>query len=495
MTVAVEIRRRQRRDDVRRWLGRAGLVVLVAPMLLIIGAIAAGLHPLEAVVGVVFAAAVVGLIVAIMARPELGALAIFALVAVVPVDTLFEHDVAFLSGGLKITDLLLLVSLGTWTVARAVDHRPVRLPSRPLTALVVAFLIVALYGVFTARSSGVDVKLALLELRAILVLLLVFPIVDGVRRIEDLERALAVFLTAVALSAMIVTRDFILGRGSVALFSNDATRINNLVYVYHLAGIVWGLSLIPFVRSRTVRTLLLVLTGVCAAALFYASRRGGWIVALLAPLIVLALLPLHRWSRSGRRLLLMVGAVVGVILFANSVSTNPIESPLTSARERLFSLGRSDEDVSARHRVAELERARELIRDRPLAGIGLGASITFISPLYDPVAEESNVLHTNIYVHNSYIWVALKLGLPALAVFLALLGVAITEAYRGYTRTSDLRARRLMLGGVATLVALVLVALSEPHLTYVGSSPLLVGASALTQVVPRLTERPPVGPG
>jgi len=494
VTVAVETRRRNRRADARQWLRRAGVVVLLAPVLIILGGIAAGLAPLDAAVAVAFAAAGTGLFVAILARPEIGALAILVLTAVVPVDTLFEYDVAFLSGGLKITDLLLLASLGAWVLARVVDRRPVRLPSPAVTGLLIVFLILALFGVLNARSSGVELKLALLELRAILVLLLVFPIVDGVRRREDLERGLVVFLTAVSISAVIVTRDFVLGRGSVALFSNDATRINNLVYVYHLAGIVWGLALIPFVRSLMVRTLLLGLTGICAAALFYASRRGGWVVALLAPLVVLALLPLNRWGWSGRRLVLMVGAVIAAILVANTMSTRPIESPWTSARERLFSLGRSGEDVSARHRVAELEQARELIRDRPLTGIGLGASITFISPLYDSVLEVSNVPHTNIYVHNSYVWVALKLGLPALAVFLALLVAVVSSAYGGYRRTTDRRDRRLMLGGLATLVALVLVASSEPHLTYVGSSPLLVGAIALTQVVPRLKERRPDRP-
>jgi O-antigen ligase len=237
-----------------------------------------------------------------------------------------------------------------------------------------------------------------------------------------------------------------------------------------------------------VRIALLVLTGLSIAALFFTYRRGAWAVALLVPVIVVALLPRDRRARFGRQLLVVAGAVAILVAGANQLAATPIASPLASARERLASLGLSAQDISAQHRVAELRQARDLILRHPLTGIGLGATITFVSPLYDALAAAADVPQTNIYVHDSYVWVALKLGLPALVVFLLLLGAVIREAYAGYRRVIHARAKRLMLAALASLVALVMVSLSEPHLTYVGSTPFFVAVIALSQLIPQLPE-------
>jgi O-antigen ligase len=431
---------------------------------------------------------------AVAVRPEVAALVTLVLVTVVPIDTLFTYDLPFLSGGLKVTDLLLLACLGSWVARQVVDPHPIRLPSRPVTVLVLGLVALGGVGVLTARSNGVELKFALLELRAFLALLLVFPIVDGVRRIEDLRRAVAVFLVATAVSSVVITRDFLNGRGTAALFAGDALRVNNLVYLYPLAGIVWAFALMPWIRDRR-RWLLFGLAGICAAGLFFTARRGGWVVALLAPLAVAALV-----SPARRRGLLRV--LVGIALAAtvaiavtNELSSHPIRSPLSSARERLFSVDEGDADVSTGHRLAEIRAARKLIADNPVTGIGLGATITFVSPLYDPTTGLSDVPTTNNYVHDSFLFVALKMGLIALGVFVALLGVTVRDAYVGYRAATDPVAERLMLGGFLTLLALIAISFTEPHLTYVGSAPLFAAAIALTQIVPRLERDQAADPG
>jgi O-antigen ligase len=389
--------------------------------------------------------------------------------------------------------VLLALTLGSWLVSLVVDRRRVRLPSRGVTGLVLAFVGLGLLGLVTAWTQGADMKLSFLELRAVLALLLVFPVVDGIRRVQDLERALAIFLAAVVVGAAVVTRDFILGRGTLTLFSDDATRVNNLLFVYPLAGIVWSAALLPTTRARAVRLGLLAVTGISGAALYFTARRGGWLAALAGALVVLAMLPARRRSVLVRSLVFMAGAVVGLVLVANSVAERPMESPGASFVERLLSINEGeDEDPSTGHRLAELRRARELVADHPITGIGPGAELTFISPLYNKDLESADVPYTDIYVHNSYVWVALKLGLPALAVFAGLLLVALRQAHDGYRRATDPRARRLQLGAFATMVALVLASFTEPHLTYVGSIPLFVAVLAVSQVAPRLApERAP----
>ena len=461
---------------------RAGLaaagVVLVAGC----GWLAAEL-PIGAVAAV---AGALVLAIVIVAKPELGPLAVLVLVAIVPVETLFERDVAFLSGGLKVTDLLSFATVGAWLAQRALRFAPTASPSRGVRNLLLAFLVLAGLGVVTALMTGVQFKFALLELRGLLTLLLVFPVVDAVRRLRDLEWGLAVFLLAVAVGAVLVIDDFRSGGGQVALYSDDATRVNNLVFLYPMAGITLTLALIPFERRARVRLALLALTAVNATALYFTLRRGAWVVVLLAPALVLALLPSRLRPRSVRLLLAMMAAGVALVVVVNRISDDPIDSPLDTARDRLFSVFESDEDVSTRHRRAEFDRAVELIGEHPINGIGLGQSITFVSPLYDRTAEESNVPHTNIYIHNSYTWVATKLGLPALAVFVALLVTVLRRGYRAYRGALTPRGARLLLGAFVTLVAVAIESFTEPHLTFVGSTPLFVGLIAMIELVPRL---------
>ena len=134
-------------------------------------------------------------------------------------------------------------------------------------------------------------------------------------------------------------------------------------------------------------------------------------------------------------------------------SDRPISSPLTSARDRLRSVDQGDEDVSSRTPGRRApRRPRPLIAEHPLTGIGLGADITFVSPLYNATAKLSDVDFTTIYVHDSYVWVALKMGLVAFVVFLALLLGRRRDAYRGYRSVSGPGPKTLMLGGLLTML-------------------------------------------
>jgi O-antigen ligase len=471
---------------------RAGAgAVLVIPPLLAAGWLAADL-PVRTALAVAGGVTVLLVLVpAIVARPELGTLLTLVVAAVVPVDTLFEYDLRFLAGGLKVTDLLLVLTLGSWLVGVVVEKRPVRTPRPAVSGLLLALVGLGLLGLVTAWTQDVDLKLSVVELRALLALLLVFPVVDGVRRMVDLERALAVFLVAVAVSAVIITRDFVLGEGNLALFSNEAVRVNNLIFVYPLAGVVWAAAIYPSTRQRVLRFLLLAVIGISGAALYFTARRGGWLAALAGVLVVVALLPGRRRAVLLRSLVLMTAAVMGLVVAANALAARPIESPGASFVERLLSIDEGEEDPSTGHRLAEVRRAQELIASHPLTGIGPGAEFTFISPLYNEELESADVPHTDIYVHSSYVWVALKLGPPALAVFVALLATLLRDAHRSYRRSTDMRARRLLLGALATLAALMAVSFTEPHLTYVGSTPLFVAVIAVISLAPRLEAEQP----
>ena len=102
---------------------------------------------------------------------------------------------------------------------------------------------------------------------------------------------------------------------------------------------------------------------------------------------------------------------------------------------------------------------------------------------------------TTSYIHNSYIWFALKVGLVGAFAFVALLLLQAKRAWTALRERSDPRRQRLLLGAFATLVALLVVSLAGPHLSGDSSTAYLAAVIALIEFVPLLPDerggRPP----
>jgi O-antigen ligase len=193
----------------------------------------------------------------------------------------------------------------------------------------------------------------------------------------------------------------------------------------------------------------------------------------------------------GRRLRLLVSlaAAIGVAVLAvtafNGISRQS-ENVLAAAGARISSVVAFEDDISAQHRISEWEEARRLIESNPLRGIGLGNTLTFYSPLYDPETARPGGYVTNTYVHNSYVWIPLKLGLPALVMFAALIVVVLIRSFRSSRTLAGRRARTLMVGGLASLTSLLVLATVGPHLNTESATPYLAAVIAVLLVVPRL---------
>jgi O-antigen ligase len=175
--------------------------------------------------------------------------------------------------------------------------------------------------------------------------------------------------------------------------------------------------------------------------------------------------------------------IVGSILLYPSGA-----SELRPASARLGTLVHGVADVSSRHRLAETQEAIRRIEEDPLTGIGLGGTITFVSPLYNEQQQAANVRFSTSYLHNSYTWIALKLGIPAL---LLLLWIALRSMVRcvRLAASNDRLAHSLTVSGAACLVASVLFSATGPHLTDLNSVPLVAILLALPDVVERITQK------
>ena len=441
--------------------------------------------PVLAVGGIVGAA----LVAMTVTRPEFGALAILVLVAIVPRDVLFDQGIALGGGNLKVTDLLLVVTVGSWLAARTVNPVRYPLPSLPTTLLLLGFLLLALVSLATADAMGTPRKLSLLELRPLLSYLLVFPLVSAARSWAQLRLGIAMLLGAAALSAGISIVQYALGVGSDATFTGGALRVDSATFLFPMIAAVWALALLAHAPTRRARWVTLCLAAVSITGLFFTFSRGAWLALIAGGLMVLVLLrPRRRVRALGWLVPLGVIAAASVVAF-NSMSTRQVANPLSAGLDRLTSVGEYRNDVSSRYRVGEWETAVDEITRHPLTGIGLGTSITFTNPMFSSSSNSYGYSFSTFYIHNSYLWFALKIGVVGAFVFFALIVRVAWMALAGLWRTRHPHEELVFLACLGSLFAILVLSVTGPHLNVDSATPVVAALIAGVEIARRLASR------
>lgn len=144
--------------------------------------------------------------------------------------------------------------------------------------------------------------------------------------------------------------------------------------------------------------------------------RGAWLALGLSGMVTVYLCI----ARRSRRLVLslLVALFLMVVFFVTSMGV------ITPLRERLF-----EEDYgAARSRVPMSQVALTIISQHPWLGVGLG-DYTAAAPYYDKTKEGISI--TFPYpVHNEFMLIAGELGIPALVLFLVMLGYIFIQLLR-----------------------------------------------------------------
>ncbi len=146
-------------------------------------------------------------------------------------------------------------------------------------------------------------------------------------------------------------------------------------------------------------------------------------------------------------------------LLAFAVLATLAPGELTAARERLLSLSQYANDDSLRFRVTESKHVVNEIRERPVIGSGLGATIFFGRP-WDLEPPESKT-----FAHNGYLWLAWKVGLPGAALLWVVLFSSIGWLQRGDYDDAFGAVRN---GARGALVTLVLARVTFPSFNQLG---------------------------
>jgi O-antigen ligase len=202
-------------------------------------------------------------------------------------------------------------------------------------------------------------------------------------------------------------------------------------------------------------TLMLVI-GVAAARIVFGVRDRIW-PALVMPALIVALT--LTFTRSA-----WVGVCVGVsLLFIlkdfRLTGLIPVIIALLFAlapdriTDRIMSVF-DLRDPSSRDRVAMLQTGAAMIKDHPLAGVGPN----MVERLYTQYRDPTSVQKVNPHLHNVPVQIAAERGLPALAVWLAFVGMLAIGVFRIFRSGQN---RVLAAGALAAIAAMLSAGMFE----------------------------------
>lgn len=403
-------------------------------------------------------------LVLLLVRPEYALLALVALVCDLVHPALVPR-VPFLGGSIAAGDatLLILTVYALWLFAAQagkVSRVPVaggRMLASAL-ALFGASLLVAVLVSLYIRELAPAVVLG--ETRDLLYLLALPIAVVVLREPERQQRFVVGF---VVLGCLFAVGQVLQGLFNVPIFGTAGmSTLETLGYreysttrtnTHGLSVIIFSLMLVAgaYVLGLIRRPLFMPVFGLLLTGILLTFGRTTFVVVAVCLFVVVAWLNVRKLPR----FLLMLGAFMAVAatlgLIFKPASVEAVVYRMTSIGAEL------DYGYSAGWRVMEVTAMVPHIQKHPMTGIGLGAD-------YKGTSGSAATPELNRYIHNAYLYMAGKMGLPALGFFLVSMAAIFLIGRRLARSEAQPWVRLVGAAGAATMIRFVTASVTEPHL-------------------------------
>ena len=473
--------RRQMADD------RPLSALAIIAGLIAIGLLGAALYvsPNESTIAIVAVGLGLPLLALLWSRPEVGLLLLILCTSgLVPVEIV---DLRLpIGGGLDARDLVLLGMLGL-LAARGLLNGRLALPWPAVGLPLLMFLGLAFFSaVYALLYLGVERTWALAELRSEGFFLTFFVAGWAITRRDQLAVTIAGLFVIADLTAAIVILQQFLGANhpllEVMSSSNwhlwqqetlssgfGAVRIVPPGHVLMYFIMLVSICLMVFTTKKAhLRGIYLVQFAYLNIALLLTYTRAQWIAAIVAiGLIVVVLLRNHsarvfQYVLAGSAVLLLSYGLLGAQL-EDRLQRLPFVYTLRDRALSVFSPSDTLQSYSLEWRRFEAEEALRSIAEHPLLGIGLGNPYRGITTLQgeamgafsvDGLAA-GDISRLTRFIHSSPLSIAVKMGLPALLVFLWFSATFLISGWCLHQRLSDSFLKATVLAMLAGYVGLL----------------------------------------
>ncbi|XGV97154.1 MAG: IctB family putative bicarbonate transporter [Leptolyngbya sp. BL-A-14] len=223
----------------------------------------------------------------------------------------------------------------------------------------------------------------------------------------------------------------------------------NLLAAYLLPAIALSIVAIFAWQRWGPKLLALTMVVVNSTCLYYTGSRGGWI-GFAVMILVLALFLFHWWNVYLPRFWRTVALPIGLgSLAAVLVLAVLVVEPLRDRASSIFS-GRNDS--SNNYRINVWTAVLEMVKDRPILGIGPGnVAFNSIYPRYQ------RTRYSALSAYSIPLEIAVETGIIGLMCFLWLLLVTFNLAWQQIQRLRAVRNVEAfwLMGAIATLLGLL----------------------------------------
>jgi putative inorganic carbon (hco3(-)) transporter len=362
----------------------------------------------------------------------------------------------FVSTG--IIGFLLIISAAYWVILTLSDDGEVGSGMTPI------HLLIALYWwISTIATALSPVRSAAIEGWSKLTLyILLFALLARVLRSPRLRSTLiSVYLLIALIVSVFGMRQWIFGAAALATWVDQestlvgTTRVYsflgnpNLLAAYLLPAAVFSAAAIFAWKGWLPKALALLMWGINSACLILTFSRGGWIGFVVAGFVFVLLL-VHWFSIYLPRfwriwaLPIGLGATAAIVILAVIV-VDPL-------RDRVASMFSGREDSSNNYRINVWMSVIEMIKDRPVLGIGPGNdAFNRVYPRYQQTG------YSALSAYSVLLEILVETGIIGLTCFLWLLMATFTQGWVLLQRLRSVASREgfWLMAAIATMLGML----------------------------------------
>ncbi|MCD4690741.1 O-antigen ligase family protein [bacterium] len=355
------------------------------------------------------------------------------------------------AGELAYAALFVSTLLG-WVLREGVAAEGRRLLRSPAGASLLAFFALCVGSIVFVAFHGGSPLWWLRDLVRFSYLLLFFPIAGTVRSRRDAGIMLACLLAVILYHGTLTITWYAQAVASTeAIWQLRYQRVA-LHEIFAMTTLVASFAVFLRTRTRAISVAVIATGLIGLIALGVSFTRGYWLATVLACVIVAVMMRGPARRVVAFSLILLVAVVSGGV----AVFSAKFLGILISMADRLSTFSNPLRVLSVQERMAETQAVLRMIWANPVFGRGLGAHVSYMSPLKHHVITRS-------FLHNAYLFIWFKLGFVGLASFLVFYFRGLRMTVRAAARADTPVVRALFVSGVAVLVAAVPLSFTSPQ--------------------------------
>lgn len=299
--------------------------------------------------------------------------------------------------------------------------------------------------------------------------LIFFIVINSIRDSKELKHFLTLMvIVSMLVSALGLLQYYFPGNEGIQTFIRQAVppgaTFGNKNMAIHFIVMTLPLSIVFWLRATHFPKILFFTSStiLCSLFLIHSHTRAGWL-SMFIEISFLSIFLLYDFLKNKKNpfiikdgfkykkmMILLIGLIIWII--AINVTKQGFTNNLDKVSQRFMSMSYSESKKAGNERLPAWFNTLEMIKEHPVAGVGIGQWAVHY-PLYYDRVEKDKIFNEQIrlrHLHNEYLEIFANVGIIGYAFLLWLAYLVITTSYKILANVNS-ENRYLILGMVLAL--------------------------------------------